>query len=167
MEILLLKNVPKLGISGNAVKVASGYGRYLMQRGYAVFCNKDNLALFEKQKHIMQQKNDAILASSKKHSSQLENKHFIFVRNASDDGRLFGSVNKKDILKQIMEQYEEISYLSHTNILLHEPIRNVGIIDIQILVHPDLAQVNILVNVATSEQSAVVAMEKYLSTINL
>ena len=44
MEVILLKDVEKLGLRGDVVDVARGYARnFLIPRGLAVVANKGNL----------------------------------------------------------------------------------------------------------------------------
>ena len=53
MEIILQRDVPRLGDVGDIVRVKSGYARnYLLPRGLAVEASRRNVKLLEHQKRV-------------------------------------------------------------------------------------------------------------------
>ena len=58
MEIVLLERVEKLGQIGDVVNVKPGYARnYLLPRGKALRANKQNMAKFEAERSVIEERN--------------------------------------------------------------------------------------------------------------
>jgi len=67
MEVILLENIKNLGKIGDAVKVKRGYGRnFLIKYGKALKASKENLALVNKKKIELNEKNAALKKEAKK-----------------------------------------------------------------------------------------------------
>lgn len=105
MKIILQSNVSNLGQSGDIIRVKPGYARnYLIPRGLAIIADERNVAQLKHIQHMaqikFQKEQKAALAISEKISAYpLE-----FVREAGDDGRLFGSVTNRDIAEALEAQ---------------------------------------------------------------
>ena len=98
MEVILLKNVGRLGALGDKVKVRSGYGRnYLVPGGFAVSATAANLEAFEARRAELEREAAASLASAQTRQASLEGLRVTIARKAGDQGRLFGSVGAGDI----------------------------------------------------------------------
>ena len=81
---------------------------------------------------------------------EIGNKDINFIRNASDNGQLYGSVSPKDISNYFREQKVDVKPAS---INLYTPIKKIGIYDINIKLHAEVT-CNLKINVATSEENA-------------
>ena len=81
---------------------------------------------------------------------KISDKEIVFIRNASDNGQLYGSVSPKDISNYFEGQKINIK---PSNINLHFAIKKIGIYDINIKLHPEVG-CNLKINVATSEENA-------------
>lgn len=152
MKIILLKQKRGLGKIGEIVTVKDGYGRnYLIPNGIAVRATAENQAMIASKKSEFEQHNIELQKNAESVNTKISGKDFTFIRQAGDDGRLFGSVSAKDIADKLSEN---ISFpLIHSNIILQHPIKSLGIHEIQISLH---AEVNsrVLINVARSESEA-------------
>ena len=130
--ILLSNNNNKLGKVGDIVTVKNGYARNcLFPRSIALPATKDNKEKFEQIKKEMETKK--LISSSVFHkvASHLTDNIFKFVEKASDEGKLFGSVTPKMIVKVLSDkittdlkiQNFKISYFN-----LFIPIKNLVIL---------------------------------------
>ncbi|MBK1640506.1 50S ribosomal protein L9 [Chromatium okenii] len=98
MEIILLKNVPNLGVLGDKVKVRAGYGRnYLVPAGFAVSATAANLEAFEARRAELERAAAEMQAAAETRKAQLDGMRLTLARKAGDEGRLFGSVGTGDI----------------------------------------------------------------------
>ena len=152
MEIILLESFDKLGKIGDVVNVKDGFARnFLLPQKKALRANKSNKEYYEKIKSSLQEKNDELIKNAKEISTQLQKKEITFIRQASETGQLYGSVSPKDISNYFKD---ENILISPSNINLTTPIKKTGIFEVKIKLHADVL-INVLINVAISEESAV------------
>ena len=151
MEVILLESFDRLGQIGDVVKVKNGFARnYLIPQKKALRANNENKEKFQKIKDELISKNREIIEKSQKVIKEIEKKEIIFVRNASDNGQLYGSVSPKDISNYFIEKKVDIK---PANINLHSSIKKIGIYDLNIKLHAEVG-CNLQLNVATSEENA-------------
>jgi large subunit ribosomal protein L9 len=152
MEIILIKPVRKLGKIGDILKVADGFGRnYLLPQKLAIRATEPNKELIVKQKHEFEAKDKQIREEVEKINALIKDQKLVFIRQTSDDGKLFGSVTNKEIADKLSEN---VSYnIAHSNIILDEQIKSTGIYTVEIRLHAELNAV-VTVIVARSESEA-------------
>ena len=151
MEVILLESFDRLGQIGDIVNVKNGFARnFLIPQKKALRANKENKEKFLKIKNDLLEKNKEIVEESKLILKKIENKDILFIRNASDNGQLYGSVSPKDIANYFNEKKIGIK---PSNINLHTSIKKIGIYDLNIKLHADVG-CNLKINVATSEENA-------------
>jgi large subunit ribosomal protein L9 len=136
MEILLQRNVDKLGKIGDIVKVAPGYARnYLLPYGLAVQLTKDNLNRFESVKRKLIAMEQETKEKFQLLAKELEKVSCTIIANSSEEGHLYGSVTARDIAKQLASENLEVDPKC---ILLDEPIKELGIYKVKIRLHSDV-----------------------------
>ena len=151
MEVILLESFNKLGKIGDIVNVKDGFARnYLIPQKKALRANKDNKDHFTKIKKEFIEKNNKIIEEAKKKFRKISGEEIIFIRNASDNGQLYGSVSPKDISSYFNQKKIEIK---PSNINLHSAIKKVGIYNINIKLHAEVT-CDFKINVATSAENA-------------
>ena len=151
MEVILLESFDRLGQIGDIVNVKHGFARnFLIPQKKALRANKENKEKFLKIKNDLLEKNKIIVEESKLILKKIENKDIVFIRNASDNGQLYGSVSPKDIANYFNEKKIGIK---PSNINLHTSIKKIGIYDLNVKLHADVG-CNLKINVATSEENA-------------
>ena len=97
MELILLEKVQKLGDLGDKVNVKPGYGRnYLVPAGKAVPATKANLAEFEARREELEKAAMAKLSTAEERVSALDGFEIVLVANASEEGKLYGSIGPRD-----------------------------------------------------------------------
>ena len=97
MDVILINTLSKIGRSGDVITVKGGFGRYLIQCRDAMLVTPSNLDILKKKQDEWKKNNDILLSSIKQIYDCISDQVLTFIRNAGDDGRLFGSVSKKDI----------------------------------------------------------------------
>ena len=94
MEVILLERVSKLGQMGEVVKVRDGYARnFLLKRGKALRATADNKAKYDGMKAELEARNLQAKGEASKVAEKIQGKNIIVIRQASEAGQLFGSVN--------------------------------------------------------------------------
>lgn len=143
MEIILLKDVEKLGYKHDVVTVKNGYGRnYLIPQGMAVIANATNKAKLEKILAEIDAKEEARLDEYKAIAEKLEGQTLKIGVKAGTSGKIFGSVTNLQIANALLEQYE--SEVERKKIVLDENIKEVGTYEVLLQLHKEVsAKINI------------------------
>jgi large subunit ribosomal protein L9 len=152
MEVILLENIRRLGKLGETVKIKDGFGRnFLLPRGKALRANEANKKVFEERRAVIIKENGEKLKEAEKLAKKIEGLIIPIIRQASEDGRLFGSVSSVDIVKAIKD--EKKLELHRNMVTLTAPIKNIGIQPVSLTLHSDLT-VQVHVNVAQTDDEA-------------
>jgi len=148
MEIILLQRVARLGSMGDVVTVKDGYARnYLVPQNKALRATKANKEEFEARKGEISQQNSARRTEAEAVAKKLEGVGINLIRQASDDGRLYGSVTVRDIGAELEAKGFEIP---RQNLLLERAIKATGQYTVQVNPHPEV-EVVLPVRVARNE----------------
>jgi large subunit ribosomal protein L9 len=124
MNVILSENVDSLGKAGDKVKVADGYARnFLIPKGLAIEATSKNIGLLEHKKNYILQKISKEKKKAEILKEQLSGVTCTIARRVGEQGKLFGSVNTKDIEHALLQQGIEID---KKNIVLEETIKSLG-----------------------------------------
>ena len=157
MEIILLEKIERLGQMGDIVNVKNGYARnYLLPQKKALRKTKDNLALFEAKRKEYEAYNLKLKTEAEALAEKMKNLSVVIIRQAAETGQLYGSVTVRDICDAVREAGFKIE---RRQIDLGQPFKNLGIFDVRLSLHPDVAQ-TVRVNIARSADEAKRAANK-------
>ena len=137
MKLILLEKVQNLGDLGDQVNVKPGYGRnFLVPTGKAVRATPDSIARFEERRAELEAAALQRQSGAEARRSALEGVEVKLQANASDEGKLYGSIGPREIS-------EAVSALGHTlnksEVVMGEgPIRHVGEFEVLIQLHADV-----------------------------
>ena len=161
MKIILISAVSNLGRIGDVVEVKNGYAKnFLIPNKKAICFTVNNSKIFESRKHEFEQENIKNLDGAAKVKAQIEGKDIIIIENASDDGRLYGSVSSAVIAAKINEIIGEKN-VSRADIFLIKPIKEIGVYDVKLNLHSELAfSVRLIVTRSESEIEALIKASK-------
>lgn len=146
MKLILLEKIANLGDLGETVEVKAGYGRnFLMPKGMAVAATKDNVAMFEERRAELEAAAAEKLSTAQARAAKLNEVVLKIDANASDEGKLFGSIGPREIADAVTETGVE---LEKSEVIMGEgPIRATGAYDIPIQLHADVvAEIKVIVN---------------------
>lgn len=151
MQVILLERVSKLGQMGEVVKVKEGYARnFLLPQGKALRASAANIKAFEAQKIQLEARNAETKVDAQKIAEKLEGQTFVVIRSASDAGALYGSVTTRDASDAATEAGFS---LDRKQIVLGSPIKELGLHDLTVVLHPEV-EATITLNVARSTEEA-------------
>jgi len=151
MEVILLERVEKLGQIGEVVKVKPGYARnYLLPQKKALRATEANRARFEQQRHQIEATNLKRRQEAEGVSGKVDGMSVVLVRQAGENGQLFGSVSPRDIADAVSAKGVTID---RRQVILDKPIKALGLFPVRIALHPEVI-VTVTANVAKSEEEA-------------
>ena len=151
MDIILLERVAKLGQMGEVVSVKEGYARnFLLPQGKALRANAHNMKSFEDQKAQLEARNLETKKEAEGLAAKLDGETFIVIRSASDAGALYGSVTVRDAAEAATEAGFTVD---RKQVVLIAPIKELGIHDVLVKLHPEV-DATIKLNVARSVEEA-------------
>lgn len=146
MKLILLEKVTNLGELGETVDVKAGYGRnFLVPKGIALPATKDNVAVFEERRADLEAAANEKLAKARARAEELSAVVLKLEANASDEGKLFGSIGPREIADAVTATGVE---LEKAEVIMGEgPIRNTGAYDVTIQLHADvIGEIKVIVN---------------------
>ena len=133
MKIILMDDVPALGRRGEVRDVSDGYARnYLLPHKLALHATPANLKNLEQIKVRQDVAAAKLTAHAQDQARAIEALHFTQARQASDEGRLFGSIGKADIAAFLSQQGVEVE---RRRITLDEPIKMLGEFSVPVRLH--------------------------------
>jgi large subunit ribosomal protein L9 len=149
MDIILLQKVANLGQIGDRVKVKSGYARnFLVPTGRATMATAANIAKFEAQRHELEAKANAELASAEARAAQFADFKLELKAKAGSEGKLFGSIGTTDIAEAAAKAGHPVTRSEVR--MPNGPIRSTGEHSIQLHLHTDV-NVTLVVTVVADE----------------
>ena len=137
MEVILLENIKNLGNIGDVVNVKRGHGRnFLIKYGKALKASKENIALVNKKKSVLNEKNITLKKNAKKIYGIINKKNYKFAKQTKDNDELYGSIKPKDISK-IIEETDKIE-IKPSQIDLSSEINKIGTYNSKINLHAEI-----------------------------
>lgn len=139
MEVILKKNVDKVGYKDEVVTVKDGYGRnFLIPQGYARLATESAKKAHEE---IMKQKahkeskikEDALAVAAK-----LEGVTIKVVAKVGEKGKIFGSVNTVVLSEALKKDGIDVDRKSIK--IIEEPIKEIGTYNASANLHKDVKQ---------------------------
>jgi large subunit ribosomal protein L9 len=151
MKVILLERVEKLGGIGDVVTVKNGFARnFLLPNKKALRANAANKKVFEANRTKIESDNADRRSDAEKASKDVDGKTVKLIRQASNTGQLYGSVSARDIVEALEAEGAKVT---KNQIVLNRPIKNIGVHDVKVALHPEVS-VTVMVNVARSPEEA-------------
>jgi len=136
MQVILVKDVDKLGKLGDAVNVKKGYARnFLFPRKLAIEASAGSLKFIEQAK----KKHEHELVKAKAEMEELAKKiggiSCTVTMAAGEEDKLFGSVTTEHIKEAFAAEGIDID---KKQIHLVEPIKKLGVYPVEVKLHPEV-----------------------------
>ena len=136
MKVILTEEIRGLGTRGDVVTVKDGYARnYLLPKNLAREANAGNLKQIEHERRkwalLAQQEKDV----AQKAADRVRGVKIQIEKRVGEHGHLFGSVTANEIADALMERGIDVD---KRRIELEQPIKNVGLHDVDVRLHRDV-----------------------------
>ncbi len=137
MDIILLKNIEKVGRKFEIVPVKNGYGRnYLIPLGLALIANKTNRNNLDSFKRQETAKLEKMLDVFKEIAAKINGQTLILPVKCGVRGKIFGSVTTLQLAKALKEQLDV--EVDRRDILLPADAKEIGTYTASLDLHPDV-----------------------------
>ena len=151
MQVILLERIGRLGQMGDVVTVKDGFARnFLLPQGKALRATEINRQRFESERGQLEARDLELKTEAEGVAGKLDGKSFIVIRQAGDNGQLYGSVSTRDIATAVTEGGFSIE---RRQVLLDRPIKTLGLHEVRISLHGEVSP-EVSVNVARSPEEA-------------
>ena len=107
MQVILKKDVNKVGKKGEIVDVSDGYGvNYLIHNGLAVINNKENLVILKKEEAEEKRLDAQRKIEASELSERLKGITLEFEASAGRRGEMIGTISHKQILESLRKLHD-------------------------------------------------------------
>ena len=125
MEVILKKNVDKLGYANEIVNVKPGYGRnFLIPQGYASLATASAIRAHEEMMKQKAHKENKLEIEAQEIAAKLADVTVSIVTKAGENGKIFGSVNTLQLAEALRKEGFDIDRKSLK--IKDEPIKEIG-----------------------------------------
>jgi large subunit ribosomal protein L9 len=136
MKVILLDDVAKVGRRGEVRDVSDGYARnFLLPKKLALTATPGNLKGLDHIRKQQEAKADRIKTDADDLRARIEALVYEEQRQASEEGKLFGSVTAQDVVDFLERQAIKIE---RRRIHLDEPIKTLGESVVIVRLHPEV-----------------------------
>ncbi len=136
MKVILLDDIPKLGRRGEVRDVAEGYARnYLLPHRLVLPASPQNLKQIEQIKQHQGIRSQRAKAEADEVAKRIETLSIAEARQASEEGRLYGSVGVSDVAAFLAKNGISVE---KRRIGLDEPIKALGEYTVPIRLHHEV-----------------------------
>lgn len=136
MEIILKKDIEKLGKAGEVVTVKDGYARnFLLPKDWALEASSVNLKIVEREKSRALLRQEKQKQSAQELAEKIKSISCTIAARVGRDGKLFGSVTTGDIAQAYKDEGINID---KRKIELPQAIKEEGVYKITLRLHPEV-----------------------------
>src|SRR6266849_2737581 len=136
MKVILLDDVAKVGRRGEVRDVSDGFARnFLIPKKLALTATAGNLKGLVHIQKQQEAKADRIRADAEALRGRIEALVFEERRQASEEGKLFGSVTAQDVVDFLQQHTIK---LERRRVHLDEPIKTLGESVVAVRLHPEI-----------------------------
>jgi large subunit ribosomal protein L9 len=149
MDVILLERISRLGSVGDVVKVKNGFARnFLLPQKKALRATDENKKVFEAKRAVLEKQNSESRAAAEKVAATMGNLSVSIIRQASEDGKLYGSVAARDVEAALLDAGHKVE---RRYIDLTTAIKSLGVYEAIVNLHPEV-QVKVKVQVARNAE---------------
>jgi large subunit ribosomal protein L9 len=136
MKVIFLQDVKGQGKKGQVKDLSEGYVRnFLLPQGLAKLASDGNLKTLEVQNASEQKRKEKEKLDAQALGKKLEEMTVVIKTRAGEGGRLFGAITSKQIGEALAALGIKVD---KRKIELDDPIRNLGVTQVIIKLHPEV-----------------------------
>ncbi|HEX2154253.1 MAG TPA: 50S ribosomal protein L9 [Acidimicrobiia bacterium] len=137
MKLILISDVEKVGKKGDVIDVSDGYARnFLLPRNKAIKATDGAIRSADELRRSREEADRQAKEQAERTATQLVGTRVVIAAQAGDEGKLYGSVGLADVIEGI-RKFTGVE-LDRRAIRLDNPIRDIGLHEIQIHLHNEV-----------------------------
>jgi large subunit ribosomal protein L9 len=137
MEIILLKDLDKVGAKHEVVSVKDGFGRnFLIPQKMAIIANKSNMARLSELRRQEEARETKMIDTYKEIAERLSSTVLRIGAKSGTSGKIFGSVTNVQIAQAVKEQLD--IDLERRKIELRDEVKELGMYMADLHLHKDV-----------------------------
>ena len=131
IQVILLKDIKRLGKAGDVKRVANGYARnYLIPRGLAAVATAQAIKQARERLAAESRRTQIEVTSAESLAEIVDKLSFTFRVKAGDTGTLYGSITNADIATRLEKEIGQA--FDKRKILLEQPIKELGTYTVEV-----------------------------------
>jgi large subunit ribosomal protein L9 len=124
MKVILLENIKSKGFKGDVIEVSDGYAQnFLFPQNKAVEATQESLDRLMAQEKKAEKEVKRTDKMTKDSAQALDGAEIVIVAKTNEDGTLYGSISRKDIVKAAKESSIQLKV---SNLKSYTPLKEVG-----------------------------------------
>jgi large subunit ribosomal protein L9 len=105
MRIFLKKDIEKIGMAGEIIKVSDGFARnFLFPKNLAVEITPQNASFYKKQVKEVEHRKEVVSTQTSMLAERIGSMTLTLKRKLHDDGKLYGAINQSEIADALSEK---------------------------------------------------------------
>lgn len=146
MKVFLKKDVEKIGMAGEIIKVKEGFANnYLIPRGFGVAVTDENAHFFKKRERTIENRKEVLSTQTSMLAEKINSMELLLKKKMHDDGKLYGALSSSDIVEKMAEKGVAIA---KNQVVFGKSIKSKGVYEVTIKLSSRL-QPKIKVNVVS------------------
>lgn len=130
MRVFLLKDIERVGIAGEIVKVKEGYAyNFLFPHKYAIEVTKANADHFKKREKVIEHRKEVVESKSSMLAEKIKSTSIGLKKKTHDDGKLYGSISPQEIVDALNNKGISVS---KSQVVFGKSIKSTGNYEITI-----------------------------------
>ncbi|MFH0912680.1 MAG: 50S ribosomal protein L9 [Candidatus Omnitrophota bacterium] len=136
MEVILNKDIDRVGKAGSIIKVKDGFARnFLIPNGLALPVTSSNVRKLEQEKERKSIHLEKIKREAEQLKAQLERSSLTIPVLTHEDDKLYAGINALDLTNALKDDGFAID---RDLIMLDEPLKSLGIYEVSVKLHPEV-----------------------------
>ncbi|HML19098.1 MAG TPA: 50S ribosomal protein L9 [Candidatus Dependentiae bacterium] len=130
MKVYLKKDVEKIGLAGEIIKVKEGFAtNYLIPRGLAVSVTDSNADFFKKRERTIENRKEVLSTQTSMLAEKINALELVLKKKMHDDGKLYGAISPVEIVDKLSEKGVAVG---KNQIIFSKSIKTKGVYEVVI-----------------------------------
>jgi large subunit ribosomal protein L9 len=124
MKVFLIKDVEKIGMAGDIIKVSNGFAvNFLFPRKLAVEATAENEVLLERRMKVVEERKESMASQTSVLAEKIKSLTLVLKRKMHED-KLYGAVSRGEVVDLLVEKNISVS---KDQILFDKSIKTKGV----------------------------------------